>query len=160
MFPRSAKLNPSGRIFVVFQVNESEEEQLGQLTSQKPERAVSVDLGTARLATPSDGRFVENPRPLERSLERIRALQRSLSKKRKLWGNWVKAKRKLAKEYEHVGNFRRDLFFKLGALLEREYDLLVLEDLNVEGLIQKDEAKKRRLLPHDCAFFELRRILE
>jgi len=82
------------------------------------------------------------------------------TKKRKLWGNWVKAKRKLAKEYEHVGNFRRDLFFKLGALLEREYDLLVLKDLNVEGLIQKDETKKRRLLPHDCAFFELRRILE
>ncbi|PSN93094.1 hypothetical protein B9Q09_06615 [Candidatus Marsarchaeota G2 archaeon ECH_B_SAG-C16] len=43
---------------------------------------MGVDLGIARLATLSDGRYLENPRPLERSLERIRVLQRTLSRRR------------------------------------------------------------------------------
>ncbi len=153
------KLNPSGRMYVVFLIDESEGE-LPERPIQGRGRAVSVDVGITRLATLSDGRFLENPKPLERSLERIRALQRSLSRKRKLSKNWFKARRRLAKQYEYVGDFRRDLFFKLGALLAAEYDLLVLEDLNVEGLIRRGETRKRRMRLHDSAFSELRRILE
>jgi len=108
----------------------------------------------------TDGRFLENPRPLERSLDRTRLLQRSLSKKKKLSKNWFKAKRRLAKEHEYVKDFRRDVFFKLSALLAAEYDILVLEDLDVEGLIRKGETGKRRLRLHDSAFSELRRVLE
>jgi len=107
-----------------------------------------------------DGRFLENPRPLERSLERIRTLQRALSRKRFLSKNWFKTKTRLAKEHEHIKDFRCDLFFKLGALLAGEYGLLVLEDLNIQGLIQKGETKKRRLRLHDSSFSELRAVLE
>jgi len=71
------KLNPSGRIHVIFLVEESESQEL---SSKEPKNAVGVDLGITRLATLSDGRFLENPKPLERSLERIRVLQ-SVKKK-------------------------------------------------------------------------------
>ncbi len=155
------KLNPSGRIYVVFLVEGEEVEAPNeQKRAGEPMKAVAVDLGITRLATLSDGRFLNNPKPLERSLERIRLLQKGLSRKKKLSKNWLKAKLKLAKEHEYVKDFRRDLFFKLGALLAKEYDLLVLEDLDVEGLIQKGETKKRRLRLYDSAFSELRRILE
>jgi len=50
--------------------------------------------------------------------------------------------------------------FKLGALLSQEYDLLVLEHLDVQGLIQKSENKKRRMRLYDSSFSELRRCLE
>jgi putative transposase len=153
------KLNPSGKIFVVFLVGEPEEGQPEQVMPNEPKKAVAVDVGVARLATLSDGRFLENPRPLERYLYRIRVLQRSLSRKMKSSKNWFKAKRRLAKEYEHVKDFRRDLFFKLGALLAQEYDLLVLEELSVVGLIRRGETR-RRLRLHDSSFSELRRILE
>ena len=113
------KLYPSGRIYVIFLVEEPEAEEQ---QSEKPKNAVGVDLGITRLATLSDGRYLENPRPLERSLERIRLLQRRLSRKKFLSNNWLKAKRKLAKQYEHVKNLRRDLFFKLGVLLSQKYD--------------------------------------
>jgi Probable transposase. len=63
-------------------------------------------------------------------------LQRTLSRKKFLSKNWLKTKTRLAKQHERVKDFRRDLFFKLGALLAQEYDLLVLEDLDVQGLIQ------------------------
>jgi len=155
------KLNPSGRIYVVFLVEEGEVEAPNeQKCAGEPKKAVGLDVGITRLVTLSDGRFLENPRRLERSLGRIQALQRSLSRKRKLSKNWFKAKRRLAKEHEYVKDFRRDLFFKLGALLAAEYDLLVLEDLDVLGLIQKGETRKRRLRLYDSSFSELRRILE
>jgi len=110
--------------------------------------------------SPLDGRILENPRPLERSLERIRVLQRTLSRKKVSFKNWFKTKTKLAKEHEHIKDFRRDLFFKLGALLAQEYGLLVLEDLGVRNLVQKGETKKRRLRLHDSSFSELRAVLE
>jgi putative transposase len=102
---------------------------------------------------------LENPKPLERSLEGVRVLQRTLSRKKFLSGDWLKTKTKLAKEHEHLKDFRRDLFFKLGALLAQEYGLLVLEDLDVQGLIQSG-TKKRRLRLHDSSFSELRAVLE
>jgi putative transposase len=150
------KLNPSGRIHVIFLVEESESQEL---SSKEPKKAVGVDLGIARLAILSDGRFLDNPKPLERSLDRIRMLQRTLSRKKFLSKNWFKAKRRLAKEHERLRDFRRDLFFKLGFLLAQEYDLLVLEDLNVEGLI-RNGTKKRKLRLHDSSFSELRAVLE
>jgi len=151
------KLEPSGRIHVIFLVEEPEAKEL---PSKEPKRAVGVDLGITRLATLSDGSFLENPKPLERSLEGIRVLQRTLSRKRFLSNNWLKKKRRFAKQHERVKDFRRDLFFKLGALLVEEYDLLVLEDLNVQGLIQKSETKRRRLRLHDSSFSVLRAVLE
>ena len=151
------KLNSSGRIYIIFVVEESE---VGEQQSEEPRKAVGVDLGIARLATLSDGRYLENPRPLERSLERIRLLQRRLSRKKFLSNNWLKARRKLAKQYEHVKNLRRDLFFKLGVLLSQKYDVLVLEDLNVQGLIQKGVTRTRRMRLYDSSFSELRAVLE
>jgi len=151
------KLHPSGRIYIIFLVEESEVEEQ---PSEEPKKAVGVDLGITRLATLSDGRYLENPRPLERSLERIRLLQRRLSRKKFLSNNWFKAKRRLAKQYEHVKNLRRDLFFKLGVLLSQKYDVLVLEDLNVQGLIQKGVTRTRRMRLYDSSFSELRAVLE
>ena len=52
-----------------------------------------------------------------------------VSRKKFLSKNWLKTKIRLAKQHERVKDFRRDLFFKLGALLTQEYDVLVLEDL-------------------------------
>jgi len=152
------KLNSSGRIYIIFVVEESE---VGEQQSEgEPKKAVGVDLGITRLATLSDGRYLENPKPLERSLERVRTIQRALSRKKFLSKNWLKTKRRLAKQHEHVRDFRRDLFFKLGVLLAQEYDLLVLEDLDVQGLIQKGVTRTRRMRLYDSSFSELRRCLE
>ena len=90
------KLYPSGRIYVIFTVEEPESQEQHSSEEGEPVKAVGVDLGIARLATLSDGRYLENPKPLERSLDRIRVLQRSLSRKRFLSKNWLKTKIRLA----------------------------------------------------------------
>jgi len=151
------KLYPSGRIYVIFTVEEPETQEQ---TLDEPAKVVGVDLGIEKLATLSDGRYLENPKPLERSLERVKTIQRALSRKKFLSGNWFKSKRRLAKEYEHVKNLRRDLFFKLGVLLAKDYDVLVLEDLDVQGLIQKGVTRTRRMRLYDSSFLEIRALLE
>ena len=151
------KMYPSGRIYVIFTVEEPETQEQAL---DEPAKVVGVDLGIEKLATLSDGRYLENPKPLERSLERIRLLQRRLSRKKFLSNNWFKSKRRLAKEYEHVKNLRRDLFFKLGVLLAKDYDVLVLEDLDVQGLIQKGVTRTRRMRLYDSSFLEFRTLLE
>jgi len=163
VFPESqvsqvcVKLYPSSNPRFLVEEPESQEHSSEE---GEPGKALGVDLGIARLATLSDGRYLENPKPLERSLERIRTIQRTLSRKRFLSKNWLKAKTRLAKQHEHVRDFRRDLFFKLGALLSQEYDLLALEDLDTEGLIQKGVTRTRRMRLYDSSFSELRRCLE
>ena len=86
------KLYPSGRIHVIFLVEEPEAEEEQSSKEGEPGKALGVDLGIARLATLSDGRYLENPKPLERSLDRVRLLQRTLSRKRFLSNNWLKTK--------------------------------------------------------------------
>jgi putative transposase len=81
------KLYPSGRIHVIFVVEEPEAEEQHSSKEGESKNAVGVDLGITRLATLSDGRYIENPKPLERSLERVRMLQRTLSRKRFLSNN-------------------------------------------------------------------------
>ena len=92
------KAYPSGRIHVSWLNNPKPK------SSKEPKKAVGVDLGLTRLATLSDGRFLENPKPLEHALERIRVLQ-SLKK-----GFFRKTglKQRLAKEHEHLKDFRRN----------------------------------------------------
>ena len=63
------------------------------------------------------------------------------------------SKRRLAKEHEHLKDFRRDSLNSV--FYTQEYDLLVLEDLNVQDLIQKSENKKRKLRLYDFSFSEL-----
>ena len=70
------KLYPSSNPRFLVEEPEAEEEQ----PSKESKNAVGVDLGITRLATLSDGRYLEHPKPLERSLERIRVLQ-SVKKK-------------------------------------------------------------------------------
>jgi len=77
----------------------------------EPRKAVSVDVGVARLAALSVGRMGASSMTrgglCVRLLGRIRALRRSVSRRRQSRSR-LKAKRKLAKEHECEKGFRWD----------------------------------------------------
>ena len=77
-------------------------------------RTVGVDLGVKRLATLSDGTFVDGPKPLRRTLTRVRRLCRALSRKVKGSRNREKARHRLARAILDMGfgEFRRQLDYK------------------------------------------------
>jgi putative transposase len=119
--------------------------------------AVGVDLGMSRLATLSDGRIFENPKPLQSRLRKLRRLAKELHRRRKGSNNREKTAQKLAKAYWHIGNIRKDALHKATTRLAKNHGEIVLEDLNVQGMV-----RNRRLARaiSDVGLGEFRRQLE
>jgi len=147
------KRTKSGKWYAIFQVEEEPEPLL------KTGKVVGIDLGVKHFVVDSEGNAFENPLFLENSLERIKKIQRQLSKKQKGSKNWEKARVKLAKAYERLYNQRRDFLHKLALYYVRNYDVIILEDLNAKNIVENGHTKgfRRRFL--DSALKEFVRIL-
>ncbi len=119
--------------------------------------AVGVDLGVKTLVTLSEGTTFANPRALGRRLRKLRQLSKSLSRKKKGSKNHEKAKLRLAKMYLRVFNIRQDTLHKATTYLSKSHSKVVIEDLNVSGML-----KNRRLARAiaDVGLYEFRRQLE
>jgi len=120
----------SGVWFAVFQVETSTSVRLPET-----EKAVGLDVGVKYFLSDSDGRQIENPKFYERTLERLRVVHRVLSRKKKGSRNRAKAKVKLARIYERLGNQRNDFLHKLSRFYVNNYDVIAVEDLNVKGMV-------------------------
>lgn len=117
---------------------------------------VGVDLGVKTLATLSNGEEFEGPKPHQILLSRIKRFSRSLSRKIKGSKNRLKAKQKLAKLHAKIANIRLDTLHKLTTSIVNKFSTVVIEDLNVKGML-----KNRRLSRAiaDMGFYEFRRQL-
>ena len=112
----------------------------------KTGKQVGFDLGLIDLLIGSDGTRYERPKFDYLNKEKLTKEQRKLSKMRtKLervnanldeCKNYQKQKRKVAKLHEHVANCAKDFNHKLSRKLVEEYDLIAMENLNVNGLIK------------------------
>ena len=117
---------------------------------------VGVDLGVNRLATLSDGTFVTGAKPHRILLNRLRRLSRTLSRKQKGSKNRAKAKLKLAKLHAKVANIRNDELHKLTTSLASQYGVVVIEDLNVKGMMANHRLARA---VGDMGFHEFQRQL-
>ena len=118
----------SGEWFALLCVEEAE------APKKEIESAVGIDLGIKSFLTDSDGRAIENPRFYEQELERLRIEHRKLSRKKKSSKNWLKQLRRLCKVYERIERRRDDFLHKLSRFYVDNYDLIVVEALNVENM--------------------------
>ncbi|MFA5872726.1 MAG: RNA-guided endonuclease TnpB family protein [Anaerolineales bacterium] len=141
----------AGRWFVSVQVEMSQPEPL---ETAKP--VAGVDLGVMVLATVSDGTRIENPRALKSSLRKIRRLQRVVSRRQKGGANRQKAVRQLAKAYARVANVRNNALHQATSLLAKTKSAVVLENLNVSGMLQNHHLAQAMA---DVGFHEFRRQL-
>lgn len=119
--------------------------------------AVGVDLGVKSLATLSNGEVIEGAKPLKKLLKRLKRLSRNLSKKKLGSKNSEKARRKIAKLHAKIGNIRQDCLHKLTTKLAHNYDIIAIEDLNVQGMM-KNRKLSRAIA--DMGFFEFKRQLQ
>jgi putative transposase len=98
--------------------------------------AVGIDLGLLSFATISDEEQpVQGPKALERGLRKQRRLAKCLSRRQKGSRNRKKAARRLARHHRLVANVRRDFLHKLSTRLAKTKPVLVVESLNVAGML-------------------------
>ena len=122
----------------------------------KTKQSVGLDLGVTHLAILSDGTKIQAPKPLKTQLKKLIRLSRGLSRKQKGSNNRKKAKTKLSRLYYRVSNIRKDFLHKLTTELVRKFDVICLEDLNVQGMLRN---RKLSRAIQDLGFYELKRQL-
>ena len=120
----------AGRYFVSFVV------QVERPCSPPVKGAIGMDLGLASLATTSDGEKISPPKFLRSALGRLRRLQRNLKHKQRGSNRLTAARLGVAKLHAKVADRRMDFLHKLSTRIIRENQTVVLEDLNVSGMVK------------------------
>src|SRR5713226_8277717 len=101
-----------------------------------------ADMGLSEFATFDDASSVKYPQFLRRSEEKIKHLQRHFSRKLKGSRRRRGLTRRLARLHLHVRRQREDFQDKLVHRVFAENDVLVLEKLNVSGLLKNHSVAK------------------
>jgi putative transposase len=96
-------------------------------------------LGLKTFATLSDGTQVKSP-DSSKSERKIRKLQRRFARQQKDSKRRHKTRIQIAKLHNQITDTRKDFLHKLSTKIVNENQVIVLEDLNVSGLV-----KNRRL---------------
>lgn len=120
----------SGKWFAFVSVETQEK------VEKKPvKRVVGIDVGTNHFVTDSGGVYTEHPFFLKKSLKKLAREQRKLAKKNKGSNNRAKQRIKVASVYEKVMNQRGNFLHQLSRIYVNAYDCIVVEDLDIKGLI-------------------------
>lgn len=102
----------------------------------KTNNSIGIDLGIKEFCITSDGKMIENPKHLKKSLDKLAKLQRELSRKTKGSSNYNKARIKVARLHEHIANQRKDFLQKLSTEIIKNNDVVCIEDLQVKNMIK------------------------
>jgi putative transposase len=104
--------------------------------------SIGIDVGLKKFYTDSNGNEVDNPKYFEKSEKKLKREQRRLSRKQKDSDNRNKQRIKVAKVYEKITNQRNDFLQKESTRLVRENQTIVIENLNVKGMLRNHRLSK------------------
>ena len=119
-------------------------------------KPIAIDLGLLRFATLSTGEEVSSPRPYKQLDQKLRRLQ-WLNRHQVIGSNnWKKTQQKIAKLHYRISCIRSDFLHKFTTSLAKNHSQIVIEDLNVSGLIKNGKLSKAIA---DSGFYEFKRQL-
>jgi len=134
-------------------------------TSNEHASTVGVDVGIRHLAVLSTGEQIPNPRPLERLQHKRHRLQRRWSRqeRQRIGSGRLRPSRRQQRTREQIAvvearaaSIRRDGLHKLTSRLVTEHGTVVVEHLNVAGMLRSRHLARAI---SDAGFAQLRRLL-
>jgi putative transposase len=140
-----------GRWYVTFTIDTDAPPPL-----EKAGHAVGVDLGVKDFAVTSDGVRIANPQHLERKARSLARYQRRMARCQPGSANRAKAKLKVARAHRKVRHARADFLHRSSIRLVRQNDVVVIEDLNVAGMVRNRHLARA---VSGCGWGEFRRQL-
>ena len=120
------------------------------------EDVVGIDLGLNSFAVLSNGEKTQSPKPLAKNLKLLKRRNKQFSRKQKGSNNQKKAALKLARLHRKIKYQRLDFLHKLTTELARTKPVLVIEDLNINGLMRGNLSRSVQ----DVGWGTFRRMLE
>lgn len=163
----------ANRWYIAIQVDVIEAQAFCQ---REQSGVVGIDLGVTSAAILSTGEKIESPKPLRTMLRRLRIRQRRVTRKvesaKKAAGysgkipkgirlpvskNRDKSVAKVSKIHARISHIRKDFTHKLTTRLCRENQTIVIEDLNVKGMLANHRLARAI---SDVGFGEIRRQLQ
>ncbi len=154
-----------GRWFVSFQAEVKRDLE----RVARPDTAVGIDLGVKSLAVTADStgeiRTIANPGHYDGARKKLRRASRTVSRRqgpdrrtgRKPSKRWEKANAARNRVHHRVANLREDALHNLTTSVAAEYGTVVVEDLNVAGMLRNRRLARRIA---DAGFGEIRRQLD
>ena len=138
---RSATLSKtkSGSFFlsILVEVDENEYKKFEHTNED-----VGIDMGVKDFVITSDGEVFENKHFFKKQEQKIKKLQKQLSKKVKGSNNRNKARIRLAKAFENISNQKEAYIHSVVNELLSYYDIVYMEDLNVQGMLKNHHLAK------------------
>jgi len=108
----------------------------------KTNKVVAIDVGLTSLCTLSSGDKIEKPKHLIESERKLKKLQRKLSRKEIGSKRFIKLKKRIAKIHEKIKNQRDDFLHKLSRKIIGDNQAVIVEDLNVKGMLKNPRLAK------------------
>lgn len=127
----------SGKYFISILV-----EQTNDYVRKHTNQTVGLDLGLADFVVFTDGSKIKNPRFLKLLEGKLTNAQRILSRRTYGSSNWHKQKIKVARIHEKIVNCRREFFHKESRRIVETYDLIGIEDLNLNEMLKNGRLSK------------------
>lgn len=78
---------------------------------------------------------------LQQHLDKLKKLQQKLSLKTKGSNSYQKLKLKITKLHQHIANCRKDFNHKLSHYLAKHYDIVIMENLNIQAMLKNNFPK-------------------
>ena len=143
---------PSGKYYISLCCTDVEVEKL-----ESTNKNVGIDLGIKDFAITSDEISIENPKYLQKSLNKLAILQRKLSRKPKGSSNRNKARIKVARLFEKISNQRQDYLQKVTTEIVRNYDIICIEDLKISNMLKNHKLAQAI---SDCGWYTFVEMLK
>ena len=122
---------PSGKYYVSILV---EYDKVIPEIELSKDKAIGLDYASHSFYVDSQGREADYPKFYRKAQDKLAREQRKLTNMKYGSNNYHKQKIKVARIHERVANQRLDWIHKLSTQLANEYDIVCVEDINMQNM--------------------------